>query len=313
MRAVSAVISVLYNRPTSDDGQAGDKYAPWRAAVESSLEQALHSSSPHSRAFLKNVVAAWESLGLRGEGGKRGLRRVWERITTPHQNQGDANTKRAEDSESGLVEVLSDVIDAMEPSGAEEALGGIVERTVSSCGEDGSNEERAWYVRLWSRIAAADISSDEHRSAVRNALEEVFPHFHKTQLREALATNGGSRDLDFTASVLHLEAAVLEHDKPIMFPESEARCLMTSLSLDLTKAAPSTESFLALWKAVYRVLSAAFLKRANSLVLSRIPNVLAVFRVLLRGLMSHCVCDQQVKHLPSDLKELQLCSHNLDR
>lgn len=65
--------------------------------------------------------------------------------------------------------------------------------------------------------------------------------------------------------------------QPIMFPESEARCLMTSLTLDLTKVAPS-DSFIALWKAVYRVLSAAFLKRANSLVLSRIPNVLAVFR-----------------------------------
>ena len=70
-----------------------------------------------------------------------------------------------------------------------------------------------------------------------------------------------------------------------MFPESEARCLMTSLALDLTKvAAPysssssSESSFLALWRAVYRVMSAAFLKRANSLVLSRIPNVLAVFR-----------------------------------
>ena len=62
-----------------------------------------------------------------------------------------------------------------------------------------------------------------------------------------------------------------------MFPESEARCLMTSLALDLTKvAAPS--SFLALWRTVYRIMSAAFLKRANSLVLSRIPNVLAVFR-----------------------------------
>ena len=63
-----------------------------------------------------------------------------------------------------------------------------------------------------------------------------------------------------------------------MFPESEARCLMTSIALDLTKLAPSSGSFVALWKAVYRVLSAAFLRRANSLVLTRIPNVLAVFR-----------------------------------
>ena len=61
-----------------------------------------------------------------------------------------------------------------------------------------------------------------------------------------------------------------------MFPESEARCLLTSLALDLAKVAP--ESFVALWKAVYRVLSVAFLRRANSLVLTRIPNVLAVFR-----------------------------------
>ena len=61
-----------------------------------------------------------------------------------------------------------------------------------------------------------------------------------------------------------------------MFPESEARCLLTSLALDLAKVAPG--SFVALWKAVYRVLSAAFLRRANSLVLTRIPNVLAVFR-----------------------------------
>ena len=79
MRAVSAVVSVLYNRPTSE----ADKYAPWRAAVESSLDHALRSSSPHSRAFLKNVVAAWDSLGLRGDGGKKGLRRIWEKITTP--------------------------------------------------------------------------------------------------------------------------------------------------------------------------------------------------------------------------------------
>ena len=47
---------------------------------------------------------------------------------------------------------------------------------------------------------------------LRNAIEEVFPHFHKTQLRDALA-GGHSRDLDFTASVLRLEAAVLERDK----------------------------------------------------------------------------------------------------
>ena len=47
---------------------------------------------------------------------------------------------------------------------------------------------------------------------LRNAIEEVFPHFHKTQLRDALA-GGHSRNLDFTASVLRLEAAVLERDK----------------------------------------------------------------------------------------------------
>ena len=45
----------------------------------------------------------------------------------------------------------------------------------------------------------------------------MFPHFHKTQLREALAASVGggssSRDLDFTASVLRLEAAILERDK----------------------------------------------------------------------------------------------------
>ena len=55
----------------------------------------------------------------------------------------------------------------MEPSEAEEALGEVVERTVSSCEEEEGGGERAWYVRLWGRIAAADISNDEHRSAVR--------------------------------------------------------------------------------------------------------------------------------------------------
>ena len=63
------------------------------------------------------------------------------------------------------MEVFADVIDAMEASEAEEALGEVVDRTISSCAEESG--ERAWYVRLWGRIAAADISSDEHRSAVR--------------------------------------------------------------------------------------------------------------------------------------------------
>ena len=45
---------------------------------------------------------------------------------------------------------------------------------------------------------------------LRNAFEEVFPHFHKMQLREAVGRN---RDLDFTAYVLRLEAAILERDK----------------------------------------------------------------------------------------------------
>ena len=63
--------------------KAEDKYAPWRSAVESSLDHALSSSSAHSRTFLKNVVSAWDSLGLQGKGGKRGLRRIWDRITKP--------------------------------------------------------------------------------------------------------------------------------------------------------------------------------------------------------------------------------------
>ena len=65
------------------------------------------------------------------------------------------------------MEVFADVIDAMEPSEAEEALGEVVERTVVSCEGGEGGEERAWFVRLWGRIAAADISNDEHRSAVR--------------------------------------------------------------------------------------------------------------------------------------------------
>ena len=47
---------------------------------------------------------------------------------------------------------------------------------------------------------------------LRNAIEEAFPHFHKWQLREALAA-GGVRDLNFTASILSLEAAILEREK----------------------------------------------------------------------------------------------------
>merc|ERR1719188_959709 len=98
-----------------------------------------------------------------------------------------------------------------------------------------------------------------------------MPHLHKTQLRGALR---GDSDLGLAAAVLRLEAAILERERPLVFPESEARCLLTSLALDLTKVtADSSETFVALWKAVYRVLSAALLKRANSLVLSRIPNV----------------------------------------
>ena len=63
------------------------------------------------------------------------------------------------------MEVFADVIDAMDASEVEEALGEVVDRTISSCAEESG--ERAWYVRLWGRIAAADISTDENRSAVR--------------------------------------------------------------------------------------------------------------------------------------------------
>jgi hypothetical protein len=66
--------------------------------------------------------------------------------------------------------------------------------------------------------------------------------------------------------------------QPLIFPESEARCLLTSLSLDLSEINPSSPLFLDLWKAVYRVVSAAIIKRPNSLVIQRIPNVLGVFR-----------------------------------
>ena len=69
------------------------------------------------------------------------------------------------------MDVLADVLDAMEAGEAEEALGEIVERTVSSCEEEEEKMDcgkaRSWYVRLWGRVVAADISSDEHRSAVR--------------------------------------------------------------------------------------------------------------------------------------------------
>ena len=68
------------------------------------------------------------------------------------------------------MDVLADVLDAMEAGEAEEALGEIVERTVSSCEEeekDDGGKVKSWYVRLWGRIVAADISSDEHRNAVR--------------------------------------------------------------------------------------------------------------------------------------------------
>ena len=73
-------------------GQEDDKYAPWRAAVESSLDHALSSSSSprYSRRFLKTAVTAWDSLGLRGDGGETGLRRIWQHITTPDLNLGDS-------------------------------------------------------------------------------------------------------------------------------------------------------------------------------------------------------------------------------
>ena len=77
---------------------------------------------------------------------------------------------RIDELESGFVEVLADVLDAMEAGEAEEALGEIVERTVSSCEEEEEKMDcgkaRSWYVRLWGRVVAADIC-DEHRNAVR--------------------------------------------------------------------------------------------------------------------------------------------------
>ena len=46
----------------------------------------------------------------------------------------------ADDFDAGFAEVLADVIDAMDASEAEEAMGEIVCRTISACAEEG--EER---------------------------------------------------------------------------------------------------------------------------------------------------------------------------
>ena len=92
-----------------------------------------------------------------------------QRNKFPHNSVQPSVSFRIDEFESGFVDVLADVLDAMEAGEVEDALGEIVERTVSSCeeqNEDGG-KERSWYVRLWGRIVAADISCDEQRSAVR--------------------------------------------------------------------------------------------------------------------------------------------------
>ena len=103
------------------------------------------------------------------DGGYEG--RPKEYTTFPHNSALSSVSFRIDEFESGFANVLADVLDAMEAGEAEEALREIVERTVSSCEEEVEKEDggkaRSWYVRLWGRIVAADISSDEQRSAVR--------------------------------------------------------------------------------------------------------------------------------------------------
>lgn len=90
-----------------------------------------------------------------------------------------------------------------------------------------------------------------------------------------------------------------------------ATCLDSNLEDMVIANETIPPAFLERWHSIYSIVSVAFLTRCNSMVIPRIPVILAVTRQLLFSLT--LASDQRRKVDASQLKQLVRCAHLLDR
>ncbi len=256
MGAVSAAVSVLFNRPSSGEE---DKYKPWSEAVRKSLDHCLDNNTvlcQSSLTFLANIVSAQDSLKLPDDS----LNRIWRRLL-------DVRVKVKQ-------EVIGELLTSMDAEEAKAALRELTADTVATEKE----AMLAHHLGIWRRIASISLpQNSDHLKVFREAVDGLMPRLFLMDLRRRRGTVTDDWIEGFLLPMLDLEHALLDRDQPLLSAFSEARCMLTLITADLTQIGNGA-LFVRTWNLVYRVMSTAMLKRPNSLILDRIPLVLDVFK-----------------------------------
>ena len=119
----------------------------------------------------------------------------------------------------------------------------------------------------WKNIIKAQINEEILVVERRETIEKLL----SSLLIQSVPINSNSV-LDYYLPLLTFQASLLDLDKPILFKETEAFCVSTSV---LIKLEPIFEDcpnvFDDIWLAIYNVLSTTFHKRPSSILATRIP------------------------------------------
>lgn len=178
-----------------------------------------------------------------------------------------------------------------------------------------SNEKNEMPLYMWQVLAKTNLNNDEDlEEARKKAMEAILPTLFASHKQKGALTEDDLRKYYLPA--FSLASAILEAEKPLVHREMEAAvCLTHCLGLRLNSPLlqDNPDLFSLAWRSIYSVISAAFHKRPSSLVVPRIPLVLAGLRNLIYGLAS--ASDQQNKKdlTGQELRELVLLAHYTDR
>ena len=119
----------------------------------------------------------------------------------------------------------------------------------------------------WKNIIKAQINEEILVVERRETIEKLL----SSLLIQSVPINSNSVS-DYYLPLLTFQASLLDLDKPILFKETEAFCVSTSV---LIKLEPIFEDcpnvFDDIWLAIYNVLSTTFHKRPSSILATRIP------------------------------------------